>query len=339
MALASSGCGSSSDDSASSTAGASTSTSSQDLPGKGKTVTQVYNSSIAESYWGDIVQMGLEKLGYEAEKPVILSGPASYLAVGNGDATFMADSWRPLQDPLFNKISDRAERLGTVISGAAQGYQIDKATADKYNIRFLEQLKDPELAKLFDFTGDGKADIVGCQPGWSCGDIVDHHIKAYGLEDTVSQVVVGDYFAAFADVMARQKAGKPVLYYTWTPNWTPAVLEPGKDVEWLQVHHGNCPDDPECDTRVGDLDTGWQINDNVVVANKKFLADNPVAKTLLETTDKLGFTLDDANQEYLVIKDRPGTTDKDVREDAAKWVDAHKEAVDAWVDAALKSQS
>ena len=49
--------------------------------------------------------------------------------------------------------------------GAAQGYLIDKKTAEQYHIpASIDQLKDPQIVKLFDTNNDGKADLTGCTP-------------------------------------------------------------------------------------------------------------------------------------------------------------------------------
>lgn len=53
-------------------------------------------------------------------------------------------------------------REGVFVNGAAQGYLIDKKTADQYKITNIAQLKDPKIAKLFDTNGDGKADLTYC---------------------------------------------------------------------------------------------------------------------------------------------------------------------------------
>ncbi|MFP1591885.1 hypothetical protein ACLB1M_20810 [Escherichia coli] len=37
---------------------------------------------------------------------------------------------------------------GVFVNGAAQGYLIDKKTADQYKITNIAQLKDPKIAKL-----------------------------------------------------------------------------------------------------------------------------------------------------------------------------------------------
>ncbi len=78
-----------------------------------------------------------------------------------------------------------------------QGFQIDKKTADKYKITNLEQFQDPKIAQQFDSDGDGKANLVGCNPGWFCESMIDHHIEAYGLQDTVEHDR-GQYLALLA---------------------------------------------------------------------------------------------------------------------------------------------
>ncbi|VEC81611.1 L-proline glycine betaine binding ABC transporter protein ProX (TC 3.A.1.12.1) [Raoultella ornithinolytica] len=103
-------------------------------------------------------------------------------------------------------------REGVFVNGAAQGYLIDKKTAEQYHIKSIDQLKDPKIAKLFDTNGDGKADLTGCTPGWGCEAVINHQIDAYGLSKTVVHNQ-GNYAAMMADTIARFKEGKPVIYY------------------------------------------------------------------------------------------------------------------------------
>ena len=97
-------------------------------------------------------------------------------------------------------------------------YGIDKATADKYGITALEQMKDPAIKALFDTDGDGKANLTGCNPGWGCEKVIEHHLDAYELRDHVNNDK-GEYFALMADTIARYNAGEAVFYSTWAPNW------------------------------------------------------------------------------------------------------------------------
>src|SRR5690606_26733399 len=125
--------------------------------------------------------------------------------------------------------------------GALQGYLIDKKTADEHNIRSLEDIKNPENAKLLDSNGDGKADLVACPPGWGCELTITHHMSAYGLDDYVNPIQAA-YSASMADAISRYEQGQPIFFYTWTPNWTVGMLKPGEDVVWLEVSEPNLPE-------------------------------------------------------------------------------------------------
>lgn len=203
---------------------------------KGVVVKPVQSSLAEESFQTELVNRALQKLGYDVQPTNEVDYNVAYTAIANGDATYLAVNWKPQMEEMYDHAGGDGKfyRRGTYIAAAAQGYLIDKKTAEKYHIRTLDQLRDPALAKLFDTDGDGKADITGCNPGWICGNVIDGHIKAFNLQSTVTQNQ-GNYSAIIADTLARFHQGKPVLYYTWTPYWLSAELVPGRDVVWLQV--------------------------------------------------------------------------------------------------------
>ncbi len=177
---------------------------SADLPGKGKTVNPCYNGIAEELFQLVVVNKGLERLGYKVKKPLELEITAMHVAVGLGDADYNANSWVPLHNAFYEKVGgkDKVTRVGTLVEGAVQGYLIDKKTADKHGIKTINDLTDPDLAKLFDANGDGKADLTGCNPGWGCERVIEHHMDAYGLKKTVTHNQ-GSYFALIADTISR----------------------------------------------------------------------------------------------------------------------------------------
>ena len=205
-----------------------------ELPGQGVKVLPLKSSIAEETFQTLLVMKALQKLGYDVQPIQEVEYPTAHIAVGNGDATFLADHWNPLHADYFQNAGGEAKlyRQGVYSGNAAQGYLIDKKTADQYKITHLDQLKDPALAKIFDSNGDGKADLTGCNPGWGCEAVIEHHLSAYGLRATVTHNQ-GSYAALMADTITRYKAGKPVLYYTWTPYWVSNELKPGTDVVWL----------------------------------------------------------------------------------------------------------
>ena len=212
------------------------------LPGKGITVLPVKSALAEENFQTLLVMKALQQLGYTVKPWEELDYPLIHLAVANGDATFMANHWNPHHSEFYKQAGGDAKlsRKGVYSAGAAQGYVIDKKTADAYKITRLDQLKDPKLAALFDMNGDGKADLIGPNAGWGGEAVVAHQINAFGLKNTVTYTQ-GNYPALIADTLSRFKAGKPVLYYAWTPYWLSNVLRPGHEVVWLQVPFSSMP--------------------------------------------------------------------------------------------------
>jgi glycine betaine/proline transport system substrate-binding protein len=306
----------------------------EDLPGKDVHVKTAYCCTDNDLFPLFVLSRGLEKLGYVVDSPLLTTIPVMYLAVGQHEADITHNAWTPLQDNFYAAAGGNKtmERVGVLIRNAKQGYLIDKATADKYHITNLSQFNDSAIAKLFDTTGDGKASLIGCDPGWGCERVIEHQLSAYGLRATVSHVQ-GNYQALIADTLARYKQGQPILYYTWTPLWLSGVLVPGKDVIWLDVPFSSLPDDPKANTALTDgRNSGFPPNDVTVVANKDFLDKNPSAKRLFE---RVQIPLDDVNTENLEMY-RGEKTIKDVWHHADLWIAAHQQVFDGWIAYAMK---
>lgn len=305
-----------------------------DLPGKGVTVYPVQSPLPEESFQTELVNRALEKLGYDVQPTKEVDYNVAYTAISEGDATYMAVNWEPLQKDMYNSAGGDKKfyRKGTYISGAAQGYLIDKKTADKYHITDLSQLKDPKIAKLFDADGDGKADLTGCNPGWNCGAVIATQIKAYGLSNTVEQNQ-GNYSAIIAETLTRYKAGKPVLYYAWTPYWVSFVLKPGKDVVWLTVPFSANPGGLKgLDTTLPNgKNYGFSVNNEHIVANKQWAEKNPAAAKLFAI---MKLPLADVNAQNLRMHEGQDSA-QDVQQQVDGWIKAHQSTFDGWVKQAM----
>jgi glycine betaine/proline transport system substrate-binding protein len=304
-----------------------------DQPGEGVEVQPLKSSIAEETFQTLLVMKALEELGYDVKDIKEIEYAAGHVAVANGDATFMADHWNPLHVDFYEEAGgdEKLYREGTYSDGALQGYLIDKATADKYGITNIEQFKDPEIAKLFDSNGDGKADLAGCTPGWGCEKVIEHHLDAYGLRDTVTHNQ-GSYSAVMADTIARYKQGEPIFYYTWTPYWISGVLVPGKDVTWLQVPFSSLPGErKDIDTTLPDgSNYGFQANTQHIIANREFAEANPAAAKLFAI---MQVSNNDISRENLAMRDGEDSA-KDIEKHADAWIAAHREQFDAWLDEA-----
>ena len=301
-----------------------------DLPGKGIKVQPLKSSIAEETFQTLLVTKALQQLGYEVAPIKEVEYPAAHIAVANGDATFMADHWQPLHNDYFKNAGGEAKltRAGTYSANAAQGYLIDKKTADAHGITHIGQFKDPKIAKLFDADGDGKADLVGCTPGWGCEAVIEHQLTAYTLRDTVTHQQ-GTYAALMADALVRHKQGKPIFYFTWTPYWVSAELKPGKDVVWLEVPFSASPGaQAKQDTKLPNgKNYGFVANSQHILANKAFVQKNPAAGKLFEV---MKLAIGDINLQNLRMsqgENKPA----DIERHTNAWIKAHQATFDSWL--------
>ncbi|MBK1620294.1 glycine betaine ABC transporter substrate-binding protein [Lamprobacter modestohalophilus] len=302
-------------------------------PGEGVEVLPIKSSIAEETFQTLLVMEALEDLGYEVDDIKEIEYAAGHVALANGDATFMAAHWDPLHIDFFEEAGgdDKIVREGTYSSGSLQGYLIDKETAEAYEITNIEQLKDPEIAKLFDADGDGKADLAGCNPGWGCEKVIEHHLDAYDLRDTVEHNQ-GSYSAVMADTITRYEQGEPVLYYTWTPYWVSGVLVPGDDVTWLQVPFSSLPGEREdVDTALADgSNYGFQANVQRIIANKEWAEANPAAAKLFAVME---VSSNDISAQNLRMRDGEDS-EKDIKRHAEAWIEANQATYDSWLEQA-----
>lgn len=307
-----------------------------DMPGKGIEVQPIKSSIAEETFQTVLVMRALESLGYDVKPIKEVEYATGHVALSNGDATFMADHWDPMHTDFYANAGgdEKLFRQGVYSGGALQGYLIDKATADKYGIKNIQQLKDPKLAKLFDSNGDGKADLSGCNPGWGCEKVIEHQLDEFGLRDTVTHNQ-GSYSAIIADTITRQKGGKPVLYYTWTPYWVSGVMVPGKDVTWLQVPYSSLPGGMAgMSTELPDgSNYGFQVNNQRIVANLKFAQENPAAATLFAI---MKLPANDISAQNRRMRDGEKSA-REIERHADGWISAHQATFNGWLEQARKA--
>ena len=303
------------------------------LPGQGVSVQPLKSSIAEETFQTLLVMKALQQLGYDVKPIREVEYATSHLAIGNGDATFLATHWDPLHDNYYaNSGGDaRLWRDNTYSGNAIQGYLVDKKTADAHGIDNLGQLADPAIARLFDVDGDGKADLTGCTPGWGCEAQIEAQLTAYKLRGTVTHVT-GNYSALIADVIQRYRDGQPVLYFTWTPYWVSSVLVPGKDVVWLQVPFSAQAGDlaGQDTTLPNGRNYGSIINNQRILANRAFVDANPAARKLFSV---MKLPVGDITAQNNAMNNGENS-ERDIERHTDGWIKAHQALFDGWLDAA-----
>ena len=90
----------------------------------------------------------------------MLNSAEFYPALAVGEVDFWASGVFDRDSGFYADTRNAALKIGyNVGAKVRKGYMIDKRTAEAHGIANLADFKNPEIASLFDTTGDGKADF------------------------------------------------------------------------------------------------------------------------------------------------------------------------------------
>ena len=301
----------------------------KEAPGEGKSIIMARGDWDTGWFHAEIYRQLIEKLGYEVREPMTLSTPPFYTAVSQGDVDFWVNSWFPMHNDFKKDLAGRAEPVGASIAkGGIQGFIVDKQAVEEFGLKTLADFSRPDVKEAFDRNGDGKADLVGCQLGWACEEILDKKIKAYGLDEDFN-TIKAKYPASFAAALSDYEDGKHVLLYAWMPNWTFSSLKLNEDVVWIPVPETDKIDDPEpvegIEGCISDpCRIGYAANDITPFANTEFLKENPAVAKLFE---EVRIPVADVNAQNAAMRDG----DKDIEKQASDWIMAHESDVEKWL--------
>ncbi len=318
---------------------------SSHLPGKGITVKPARATWNTGFFQEALVRKGLETMGYKVKKAKDLANPIFYKSVALGDLDYWTNGWFPMHNAQLPKnFDEKAATYGYVVkSGGLQGYLVSKRDVEKYNIKSLDDFKRDDVKKAFDKNKDGKADLTACPPGWGCEKVIAHHMDVYGLNDHINPVKAS-YEAGMASALGAYKAGDPIFFYTWAPNWTIFKLKPNQDVMWINVPkimptEAQKPAEAQM-TQSGiegavtdPVDLGFVVADIRIVANKEFTKKNPAAQKFFEL---LALPLGDINEQNTKMNDGE-KSQKDIDRHADEWIAKNKVKWDAWIAEAIKA--
>ncbi len=301
-------------------------------------VTALKTPIAEETFQLGIVVEALKKLGHEVEVSNDVGYDIAFQTMANNansdEVYLMAAMWDPLGNSKIQAVGGdkKVTKFGKFIENCAQGYLVDKKTANKYKIKYIDDLKDPKIAKLFDLDGDNKADLAGCNHGWACEKVIEYQLDAYKLRDNIKHNQ-GEYSALISDVIANYKTGKSVLYYAWTPYWVSGKLVPGKDVVFLQVKKSAHPNNISTKLANG-KDYGFSVNDQRIVANKSVQTNH---KDIAKLFDIMKIDVNDiSGQNMLMTKGQK--SEGEIAKHIKLWIRANQSLFDSWIAEAKKLQ-
>lgn len=281
----------------------------------------------------------LTELGYEVREPTLFpSNPLAYLAIVQGDIDYWPNAWFPFH---YLQLPDGWEGQATVLDPhcpacGLQGFLADIPSIERFGITSLDDFRREEVRTAFDTTGDGRADLFGCPPGWGCHEEINAVLDEFGLQGYINHITA-EYAANFADVLARIQAGEPTLYYTWAPSAWIFALVPGQDVLWINTPGIRESEDEVVSGLAGAVTDPVQIGfvaaDIAVFANNAFLEANPAAAALF---GQVRLPLEWISEVDTRIVEE-GLDDAEIRALAREWIEEHRELVDEWLETARQA--
>jgi glycine betaine/proline transport system substrate-binding protein len=301
------------------------------------TATAIYSAAnaaeikMAKANWdtgyfqAEVYKQALEKMGHTVTEPKAIKPSVFYVAAASGDLDLWVNGWFGTHDGYIKESKGNVEAVGYVMKkGGLQGYLIDKKSADSLGIKSVMDIK--KHAAKFDSNGDGKADMVACPPGWGCEKQITKHFAELNLGDFINPVKA-DYTASMADVVAKYKNGKPVLFYTWTPNWTVGALKLGQDVVWIEVPYSETKKVKVSNATKSKINMGFGADDIRPAANKAFLKANPDVKKMLK---KASIPLADIAAQNMKMN-AGEKSERAIKKHAAAWIKANQSTFDSWL--------
>lgn len=157
--------------------------------------------------------------GYETDE---IAGSTVPLFQGliNHDIDITMEIWLPNQEAIWSE----ALKQGQVVAAG-------KSLEDNWQSTFVVPTylveENPGLTSVSDIPdfmdlwvepdSGGKAVLIGCIAGWSCRQVNEEQIVAYGLEDVVELRDPGTQAGLFASLEGAYLRGDPWLGYLWGP--------------------------------------------------------------------------------------------------------------------------
>ena len=115
----------------------------------------------------------------------------------------------------LNHINDEIKKgniLHLGVNGiSTQGFYIDRKTAYKYNLVTIDDMKNSNIAKLFDNK------LISCISGWTCHAINYVKLKEYGLDSLYENYDPGSAGNLDYEIKSSFINNKPIFTYYWEP--------------------------------------------------------------------------------------------------------------------------
>lgn len=245
-------------------------------------VTVKIQDNTFDSLWIEnaIAKFIVEKgYGHKVEE-VVLNTVAGQTAIQRGDIDLNLELWPTNIKQWWDEQTAKGNvvKLGNIYEGGDQFWVIPKWVAEQHNIKTVEDMKRPEVVKLFqDPENPKKGVFYNCIFGWQCEQINHTKFKAYGLDQYYNVVSPGSGAALDAAMVGAMKKKQPVFGYYWAPTSIYGAYE------WHILEEAaytrECGDEMEKGAKdrsyIPKVVCGYETEPVVVAASKRFVQEGP----------------------------------------------------------------
>ncbi len=180
------------------------------------------------------------------------TNPIIFEAMDQGSMHLHPEVWMPNQQNLHDKY---VQENGSVVMNenpvqAVQGMCVPTYVIERYDIRSIEDLTDPDKMAIFDKDGNGRPEVWIGAPGWASTVIERIRAKSYGY-DQVFDLEEYDGTVAWGALGTAIENDEPWMGFCYNPHfifeaydltfleepehdpdtWT--IIQPTDDPDWL----------------------------------------------------------------------------------------------------------
>ncbi len=253
-----------------------------------------------------------------------------FAGMDDGSIDVHPEVWLPNQMALHDEYILRRKSVVMSDKGvpAAQGVCVTRSTADRFDIRRIEDLSDPVKARALDTNADGRGEMWIGDTNWSSTRIERIRAQSYGHATTM-QLLEAQETIAMAAIDAAVAGDQPLAFYCYSPHhlfelhevvfleepaYSPVswrIADPAKDPEWLANSQAA---------------VAWPTSFIHIVYSRRLADAHPQAAKLLASV-KLDVDTVSEMTYAIVVDGIPAA------EFAKQWVKDNGERIDAWAAA------
>jgi glycine betaine/proline transport system substrate-binding protein len=276
----------------------------------------------------NIIKYGIEqKLGLDVE--VREMGTLTMFAgMDAGEVDVHPEVWLPNLESLAKRYVDdkKTVELSPKEVAATQGICATRETADKYGIKDIADLSDPQKTSVLDTDGDGQGEMwIGAET-WSSTTIERIRAESYGYAKTVKLLEMPEE-VAMAAVDAAAATNEPIVFYCYSPHHVfdlhdiVQLAEPKHDdAKWKIVLPS---DDPVDWLSKSDAAVAWAPSHFQIAFATKTAERLPKVAAFLS---KIDFTPKEITEmSYALEVER-----QDPAAYAQKWIATHEDRLETW---------